>query len=159
MVSVYQRLTEKFAVLLDAGWQDWSSFEKTMITTESGSAISLKRDWTDTWRLGFGIHYQALERLLLRAGMSYDSDPSSLANRSSDMAMNQQWRYALGGEYALKKNMSLSANWEWMDMGSSAIDRQAGAIPRLSGDHNMFGNFVSISFRWRFGASDTAPEL
>jgi long-chain fatty acid transport protein len=159
MVSVYQQLSKKFAVLLDAGWQDWSSFDKSVITTESGTAVTLNRDWTDTWRLGFGLHYQVAERLLLRTGMSYDSDPSSLANRTSDVAMNQQWRYALGCEYALKENMDIGVNWEWMDSGSTAIDKQVGAIPRLAGDHCVFGNFVGLSFRWRFGASDAAPEL
>ncbi len=168
IISAYQDINPKWAVLFDLGWQDWSEMNKTTITTASGRAVSLNRDWNDTWRIGLGFHYRPIKRLLLKAGFSYDSDPSSLANRTPDLPMDQQWRWATGFDYDLTQSMTLSLNWEFIDLGSARIDKTIPGVTvdppgpifgpttvfpgrRFAGEYNQYINVVGLSFRWKFG--------
>ncbi|MGB2630241.1 MAG: OmpP1/FadL family transporter [Candidatus Omnitrophota bacterium] len=150
--SLYQDITDKFAVLLDTGWQDWSSMEKTQITTNTGKTALIERNWRDIWRIGGGVHYRLVETLLLKAGISYDSSPTDKDDRLPDMAIDRQWKYALGLEYDLNKDITINANWAFVDLGKAPIDKTvAGDRRRLSGDYDQFANVINVSFRWRFG--------
>jgi len=151
-LSLYQEITDKFAIVVDGGWQNWSSMEKTIITTENGIAEEINRDWNDTWRAGGGIHYRIFKRLLLKAGISYDSNPVSEEHRLPDIPVDRQWRYATGVDYAVNEDVIISLSWEYIDMGKAPIDHQLwGHGRRLSGDYDQFVNVVSLSFRWKFG--------
>jgi long-chain fatty acid transport protein len=177
LVSAYHELNQKWAVLFDVGWQDWSEMSKSTITTGGGATVNLNRDWKDTYRLGLGFHYRPIKKLLLKAGFSYDSDPSSLANRTPDMPMDQQWRWATGFDYDLTQSMVLSLNWEFIDLGSARIDKSLSPVTvdppgpvfgpttvfpgrRFAGEYNQYINVVGLSFRWKFGKPEKKkPEV
>lgn len=150
--SLYHEVTDKFAILLDAGWQDWSSMKKTAITTQTGRAVSINRNWHDTWRAGLGVHYRVTEPLLLKAGVSYDSNPVDKEDRLPDIAVDRQWKYALGLEYGINKDMTLGVNGVFVDLGKALIDKTvAGDLRRLSGSYDQFATVIGFFFIWRFG--------
>ncbi|MFC2149850.1 OmpP1/FadL family transporter [Candidatus Auribacterota bacterium] len=158
MVSVYQDVTDRIALLLDAGWEDWSTMVKTAIVDESGEALELDRDWSDTWRLGLGVHYRASDNLLLKGGFSYDSSPASIRNRLPDLPVDRQWRFAAGFDYNIRKNMKISVSWEFIDLGEAPVDIQpAPMLPRFSGEYDQHANIVSLAFSWKFGKEGKAP--
>ncbi|MCP4260099.1 MAG: hypothetical protein GY774_21675 [Planctomycetes bacterium] len=45
---------DKWALLGTVGWEDWSTMDSLLISTESGS-VSLPRNWHDTWYYAGGI--------------------------------------------------------------------------------------------------------
>jgi long-chain fatty acid transport protein len=149
--SLYQEIADKFAVLFDVSWQDWSTMDKTKITTHTGRNVDIPRNWKDTWRIAGGIHCRLYEPLLLKAGAAYDSSPTSTEDRLPDMPVDRQWRYAAGLEYDVNKNISISLNYVFIDMGKAAIDHLIGASSRLAGDYDMYVNIVGISCAWKFG--------
>ncbi len=150
-MSLYQGITDSFAVVADVGWQNWSSMKKTKITTEMGITESIERNWKDTWRVGGGVHYRICKPLLLKMGISYDSNPVSETDRLPDIPVDRQWRYAAGVDYDLNKDMVISLNWEFIDLGKAPINHQIRpGGRRLSGDYDQFANIVSLSFRWKF---------
>ncbi|HXV28079.1 MAG TPA: outer membrane protein transport protein [bacterium] len=168
IVSAYQELGKKWAMLFDVGWQDWSEMNKSTITTASGRAVTLNRDWNDTYRLGLGFHYRPVKRLLLKTGFSYDSSPSSLANRTPDLPVAQQWRWAAGFDFDLNESMIVSLNWEFIDLGSARMDKTIPGVTvdppgpifgattvfpgrRFAGAYDQYINVVAASFRWKFG--------
>lgn len=152
MASFYQEITEKFAMVFDVGWQDWSSMKKTKITTETGTTVSIDRNWKDTWRVGGGVHYRICKPLLFKMGVSYDSNPISESDRLPDIPVDRQWRYAAGLDYDVNKNTIVSLNWELVDLGKAPIDHQMiQGGRRLSGDYDQYANLVSLSFRRKFG--------
>ncbi len=170
MASGYHEFTPKWAGLIDVGWQDWSVFDHQVINGPQRT-ININMDWKDTWRLGLGAHFRPIQRILLKAGFSYDSDPSSLANRLPSLPASEQWRYATGFDYDLSKNMVVSFNYEFMDMGSARIDKDLQPIvvdppavqigPRtifpgrqFDGKYNQFINCIGISFCWKFGKGE-----
>lgn len=154
-VSLYHEITDKFAVVADAGWQDWSSMEKTEITTQTGRSVNIKRNWNDTWRLGGGIHYRVTDPLLLKCGVSYDSSPTKTEDRLPDIPVDRQWRYAAGVEYDINKDWAVSLNYVFVDMGKAPIDKTViGGARRFSGDYDQFANIVALSFSWKFGKQE-----
>jgi long-chain fatty acid transport protein len=178
MVSAYQEVTPKWALLFDVGWQNWSALRDLVIKTGQGAVVPITMDWHDTWRIGLGTHYRILPRLLLKAGFSYDSDPSSLANRLPLLPVDQQWRWAAGFDFDLNKSrtMTLSLNWEFVDLGSARIDKGLPAIAvdptpgplidtitifpgrEFRGHYDQFMNVIALSFRWKFGKPEKVAE-
>ena len=161
MVSGYQDLNSQWAVLADVGWQDWSAFKRETIRFPK-TTVDVNEDWKDTWRVGLGAHYRPIQRLLLKAGFSYDSDPTSLANRLPTLPASEQWRYATGFDYDLNKNMVISLNYEFIDLGKARIDKDLQAVvpdgtvigKQFEGDYNQFINCIGMTFRWKFGKGE-----
>ena len=152
MASLYQEINEKLAIVFDVGRQDWSSMKKTKITTETGTTVSIDRNWKDTWRVGGGVHYRISKPLLLKMGVSYDSNPVSESNRLPDIPVDRQWRYAAGLDYDVNNNTVVSLNLEFVDLGKAPIDHQMiQGGRRLSGDYDQFASLISLSFRRKFG--------
>lgn len=159
MVSLYQGVTDKWALLGDVGWQQWSTMQSTNISTVSNNTMSINRDWIDTWHIGIGTHYRLFDPLLLRAGFSYDSSPANNRNRLPDMPCDRIWKYAAGCDYNLTKDWVVSAAWEFQDLGPGRIDKQIPSGPagilfpgrQFSGQYTQYVNLVMLSLRYRFG--------
>jgi long-chain fatty acid transport protein len=162
MVSGYHEFTPKWAGLVDVGWQNWSALHhQTMHFPKATTEINY--DWKDTYRLGLGVHYRPMERLLLKTGFSYDSDPTSLASRLPMLPASQQWRYATGFDWDWSKNIVLSLYYEFVDLGRARIDKgidrvfpdgNVYTVKELEGDYNQFLNVIGLSFRWKFGKGE-----
>ena len=59
-----------------AVWTRWSTFKSLRIHLPEPINISEShKDWKDTWRLNFGVEYEPLDWLTLRAGYVYDRSP------------------------------------------------------------------------------------
>ncbi len=173
-VSVSQAMTERLEMLFDVGWQNWSAMKDTTIEAPNGN-VTINRDWTDTYRLGIGTHYRLLKRLLVKAGFSYDSDPSSLANRTPDMPMTQVWRWGTGFDFDLNRDMVVSLNWEFVGMSGAAMNKDIQPIvvdaggrinPRqifpgreFEGSYNQYINMIGVCFRWKFGQGAEEPII
>ncbi len=81
-----------------SGWEDWSAFKDVNISTDRGSQ-KIPRDWKDTWKFAAGVHYRPVEKWLLQVGFSYDTSPVDSDDRTPDMPMDRQIRYATGVQY------------------------------------------------------------
>ena len=107
-VGVFHQLTEKWALLADGGWSDWSQFGLMPATLNSAVTIPIDRNWRDTWRLGVGAQFQAVERLMLAAGFSYDSSPVKASNRLPDIPVGENYRFSAGLQFQAASNIQLS---------------------------------------------------
>ncbi|MCF6179777.1 MAG: outer membrane protein transport protein, partial [Geopsychrobacter sp.] len=79
-LSLYHQINDRFALMGDVSWTDWSSFDKLTINFE-GAGIATKsnstttENWEDTWRYSIGATFRATDDLLLRTGLAYDETP------------------------------------------------------------------------------------
>ena len=71
----YHEVNDQFAILAQADWEDWSSFEDIPLSTSTGVSGAIPRNWKDTYKLGAGIHYRPSKPWLLMTGLAYDSSP------------------------------------------------------------------------------------
>jgi long-chain fatty acid transport protein len=122
-VSGYHELNDQWALLGSIGWENWSEFENVNISTGSGSR-DIPRNWDDTWKFAAGVHFRPVEKWLLQLGFSYDTSPVDKEDRTPDMPIDRQIRYATGVQYQWGDRLSTGAQFVYADYGKAKIDHQ-----------------------------------
>jgi len=155
MVSGYQQITDKFAIMGNFGWQDWSQFGDVDISLsvnpETTRSFNNNVEFKDTWHAAIGAQYRVCEPWLLSAGFAYDSSPSTESNRSPDMPFDRNFRYAAGVQYDWSKNLTLGLAYEFIDLGSAGINKEGFLRGNLVGDYSTNNvNVVNLNLIYRF---------
>lgn len=152
-VSVYHELTNKLAVLADAGWSDWSEFSAQ--TLQFGSTpVKVDRHWRDTWRIGTGLQYRPNKKWVIRTGTSYDSSPVEDEFRLPDIPAADVWRFAFGVEHFFNEDFSMGMTYT--GMFTPNIDVNNVALPPantviLDGEYNPSNiHIVGLSLSKKF---------
>lgn len=144
-VGIYHELNDQFALLGTVGWDDWSVLDNLFVSTELVS-MAIPRNWKDTYHISGGIQYRPTDDWLLQAGIAYDSSPVDEEDRTPDMPMDRQIRYAIGAQYRWSEDINVGASLEFIDMGDAEIDR-----PFLKGEYDE--NFLvalGLHLSWKF---------
>ena len=144
-VSGYHELNDRWALLGTVGWEDWSAFKEVNISTGRGSQ-KVPRDWHDTWKFAAGVHFRPVDKWLLQLGFSYDSSPVDSDDRTPDMPIDRQIRYATGVQYKWSDRLSLGGEFVYADYGKAKIDNDL-----LKGDYkrnDIF--FFAMNANWKF---------
>ncbi len=144
-ISGYHELNDRWALLGTVGWEDWSAFKNVNISTDRGSQ-KIPRDWKDTWKFAAGVHFRPVDRWLLQVGFSYDTSPVDSDDRTPDMPMDRQIRYATGVQYKWSDRLSTGAQFVYADYGKAKIDNDL-----LKGDYkrnDIF--FFAMNANWKF---------
>ena len=144
-VSGYHELNDRWALLGTVGWEDWSAFKDVNISTDRGSQ-KIPRDWKDTWKFAAGVHFRPVDNWLLQVGFSYDTSPVDSDDRTPDMPMDRQIRYATGVQYKWSDRLSTGAQFVYADYGKAKIDNDL-----LKGDYkrnDIF--FFAMNASWKF---------
>ena len=142
-VSLYHEINDQWAVLGTANWEQWSEFGSILISTAQGGA-QVPRGWRDTFKLAGGVHYRLSPLWLLKAGMAYDSSPVGASERTADMPIDRQFRYAVGAQYQYSEALSLGGALEYLDLGEARINSS-----QLMGEYDKNRLFF-ISFNGNF---------
>jgi long-chain fatty acid transport protein len=154
MVSGYHELAPNLAIMANLGWQEWSEFGETQVTvrTEDPTRLTQDRNFKDTWHVALGGQYRFLEKWLWSVGFAYDSSPVNKKDRTPDLPLDRQIRYATGLQYDWGENITLGAAYEYLDAGKAKIDQQGGALQGdLKGDYKTNEIHVfNVNVIWRF---------
>jgi len=144
-VSGYHELNNRWALLGTVGWEDWSAFKDVNISTGQGSK-KIPRNWHDTWKFAAGVHFRPVNKWLLQLGFSYDTSPVDSDDRTPDMPMDRQIRYATGVQYQWNDRLSVGGAFVYADYGKAKIDNDL-----LKGDYkrnDIF--FFALNANWKF---------
>jgi len=160
MLSAHRDLSHDLSIMADLGWQNWSKFGQIGLsldsTTVGGTTLSpstsVDAHFQDTWHTAVGARYRLDPRWSLSAGIAYDSSPVKNSDRSIVLPLDRQYRYALGLQYELRKDLTLGAAYEYMDAGSAPVNQTGGAMKgdlkgRLKSDEF---NIFALNMNWRF---------
>jgi long-subunit fatty acid transport protein len=95
MFSAYHELSDRWAIMGNLGWQDWSEFGKVGVAVASAgtSSLTVDRNYKDTWHLAFGAQYRVADPWLLTAGVAYDSSMVDDKDRTPDLPLGEAWRF------------------------------------------------------------------
>lgn len=126
-VGAYHELNDQWAILGTVGWEDWSAMESLLVNTEGGTA-AIPRNWKDTYHFSVGAHYKPVEDWLLQAGFTYDTSPVSAGNRTADMPIDEQFRFAVGAQHELTESMTVGGSFEYIDLGDARIDNSSSLV-------------------------------
>jgi long-chain fatty acid transport protein len=120
-VGAYHEINDQWALLGTVGWEDWSNFDKLLVSTQAGSG-DIPTEWQDTYHFSGGVHYRPTEDWLLQAGITYDTSPVSDGHRTAYLPIDRQIRYAVGAQYQWSERVNVGGAFEYIDLGDARID-------------------------------------
>ncbi len=133
-------------------WTEWSSFNNLDIAIPEPLVMSKSpKDWSNTWRLNFGVEYEALDWLTLRAGYVYDQSP--MTDKYADYLVPTDDRHiysaGLGFTY---ENMTLDLAYAYIDPIGRKYkqDDSSGTHVLTSSAKSSKTDIISASFGYKF---------
>jgi len=153
MLSGYHELTDRWAVMGNLVWQNWSAFGKPDISISSTNVSNetANLNYDDTWGVALGAQYAFAEGWLWSVGGGYDSSPMSKGERSPNLPLDQQFRLGTGLQYSFNDKITVGAAYQYMNAGDADLDVERGPLAgRLQGDYQSYDfHFVALNLSWR----------
>jgi long-chain fatty acid transport protein len=154
MFGFYQDLGKNWTVMLDLDWEQWSQFGKVDVSVDSTTPTSLTKTvaYQDTFHFALGAQYRPSERWVLSSGFAFDSSMMDDAQRTVAAPVGPTWRFGLGAQYAVKKNLLLGVAYEFAWTGDLSINQFRGPLAgRVAGTYqDTYANFIALNLDWNF---------
>jgi long-chain fatty acid transport protein len=152
--SVYRQLNDRWGIMGDVGWQQWSRFGRVDVSVNSGDPKNLTTDlhYKDTWHFALGAQYQLSKPWLLLFGASYDSSAVKDANMSVACPMGETYRFGAGTQYRWNDHLSLGFSYELVWLGTLNVDQERGPLSgRIAGEYKDAAiHAVQVALRYQF---------
>ena len=144
--SVYHRMNDRWAVMGNLGWQDWSEFADATLETDGGTTTSSMLV-QDTWHAAVGVQYTLNKKTKLNAGIAFDTSMYEDQSQSSFTIPNgDTWRLGAGLQYALSPKSDLGVAVEYAD-----AEDNASPSALVSGRYDEpYMIFMSAHYSYRF---------
>lgn len=147
MFSTVLVLNEKWSLLGNIGWQDWSSFSDLSVNVgpvTRSSSLELQ----DTWHGALGTQYQMTAATHLNFGIAYDTSMyENQDNTSLTMPAGAAWRFGIGAQHNLNEKSSVGVAFEYL-MSEDATVQAPALLAGAYTDPEMF--FMSVNYSYRF---------
>jgi long-chain fatty acid transport protein len=153
MASVYHELDGSWALLGNIGWQDWSEFGRVGVEVNSTTSATVNRRYQDTWHAAIGAQHRYSADWMLSFGAAYDSSMVDDVDRTLDAPVGETWRFSIGGQNTLQKNLDLGLAYTLLWGGDLPIDQSSGvnSSRTVAGEYdNLNTHIFSANLRWRF---------
>jgi len=153
MTSFVHRLDDRWALLGNVGWQDWSAFGKVDIQVGSSEPDSLTVDgnFKDTWHAAVGAETKTASRWAITFGAAYDSSCVDDADRTPSLLVGAGWRLGVGGRRAMSDRFDLTIAYELVWAGDMPVNLTGRPLAGdLVGSYEGTAmHFLSASLRWK----------
>jgi long-chain fatty acid transport protein len=144
-LSTYHEFSQKVALMLDAGWTDWSAFDYNVVTFDgSGAQVELARNFKDTWNVSLGSHVSLAQDWIWMLGGGYVSSAVDDENRTPDLPVDQQIRGSTGIEYGINSSWTVGASYMFLYLGKNKIDQTRPLPGRVVGDYDAYGHVFGL---------------
>lgn len=157
LFSAFHQFNERFALMADAGWQNWSQFGNLGIGINSAKpkSATVNLRYQDTFHLAIGTQYKPSEPLTLSGGFAFDNSMVSGPSRTVSAPVGNQYRFGLGAQYALSKSLIAGFGYEFQWQGDLGIyqsnNRVQGTVAGRFSNVNI--NFFNINLIWKLGST------
>jgi long-chain fatty acid transport protein len=153
MLSGLYQVLPQWALMGNVGWQNWSAFGQfpVGISARNQTSIQANLHFSDTYQLAIGQQYRFADSWLWSAGFAYDSSSVSQANRLVVLPIDRQLRYGTGLQYAINRDVTAGAAWEFLDAGPGPLTNDRGPLAgKLQGHYSTnYLNFVAFNVDWK----------
>lgn len=146
-VGMYHELNSQWALLGTVGWEEWSSVDNLLVSTAAIPTVQVPRNWDDTYHFSVGVHYRPVKDWLLETGFTYDTSPVSDEDRTADMPIDRQLRYAVGAQHQLTPKLNVGGSFVYVDMGNARINNPSLLVGEYK-TNEIF--FFALNANWKF---------
>lgn len=152
MASVDRQVNDRWALLANLGWQDWSAFGKVDVRVDTANPTNLTTDMSfeDTWHAAMGAQVRTKSPWSISFGTAYDSSCLDDADRTPTLPTGAAWRFGVGGRRPVSDRLDLGMAYTLLLGGGLPVDQQRGPLSgRLAGSYEDTSmHFVTMSLRW-----------
>jgi long-chain fatty acid transport protein len=153
MLSVYQKLGDKFALMANAGWQDWSRFGEVEVGVNTADPVSLttETNYDDTWHAALGAQYQATSALTISTGVAYDSSMLKDKFRSPSLPVGDTWRFGLGTQFSVNEMTKIGLDYEFTWSGDLDMSKSSSLGGTLEGTYkDSYTHVIALNAAFNF---------
>jgi long-chain fatty acid transport protein len=157
-VSVFQRFGDKWDLMGDLTWTNWSRFKDLTVKRDDGSVLSSTvENWSDSWRFSLGLNYHPNQKLTWRFGTAYDQTPVPDANRTARIPDQDRIWASVGLQYAFTPALLLDVGYSHLFVKDASIN-QPNVLPgvpstvsgKLVGNYESSVDIVGAQLTWSF---------
>jgi len=147
MLSAVFDLNDKWSLLGNIGWQDWSSFSELEVTTDRVSKSS-SLELQDTWHGALGTQYKITKATRLNFGIAYDTSMYKDQDKTSfTMPSGASWRFGTGVQQQLSEQSSLGLAFEYL-LSEDARVAEPALLAGTYDNPQMY--FFAVNYSYRF---------
>ncbi len=160
MASGFAQIDERWAVLGNVGWQQWSKFGQVAIGIDNAAnpvALTTSIPFKDTWHVAAGAQYRLSDPWRLNFGVAYDSGFQDGDSVSPLLPVNAAWRFGVGGEQQISRSVKWGIAGELLYGGTLDVNQRSVLPPAAGGRGNLVGSYdntasvvVSVYGNWTF---------
>lgn len=145
--SLQHRFSDKLALHFSVGWDDWSALDNVFVNVDAtGGGQGLVKNWDDTYHYGAGFEYEINKNWDMTMGASYDTNPVDKEDRTADLPVDRQVRFAVGTRYQQSDNLVIGGYVNYADLGDAEIVAR-GFEGDYDGENSLLG--VSLFVNWQ----------
>jgi len=153
ILSGYHELSDRWAVMGDFGWENWSRFGEVDVAVTGGQtnpSLTTKSKYDDTYHVGVGSQYRLNPEWLLNGGFAYDSSMVSNANRSLALPTGATYKFGLGANWLKSPKVKLGFSYELVYMGDLSISQNRGELAgQVTGEFkDTMLHFFAFTMNW-----------
>ena len=151
-LSIYQQISDRWSVMGDVTWTNWSRFEELRIEFDNPAQPDSvePENWEDTFRLGIGANYKPNERWTLRTGVAYDPTPIEDEFRTARIPGSDRYWLSFGSSYQVSDSFGLDVAYVHIFSDDTSIDSSTPVGGNLQGDYDNNADIVSLGVNWKF---------
>lgn len=150
MVSIYQDLNEKWALMADVGWQNWNEFGKVDVGY-NGNSLTTELNYKDTWHGALGAKYQYSPKWAMTMGTAYDSSAVDDADRTVTLPMGEAYRFGYGLEWQARESLNVNLGLEFMWLGDMPVNQSSPVRGDLNGGFDdAWFTIATVNVTWKF---------
>lgn len=153
MASFVHGLDDRWSILGNVGWQDWSEFGKVdvQVNTENPTSLTVDQNFSDTWHAALGAQVNNATGWSFSFGAAYDSSCIEDEDRTPMLPLGEAWRFGFGARRQLNPTLDLGVAYALQWGGDLTVDQERGPLSgRLAGTYNdALAHFFGASLRWK----------
>lgn len=161
-LSAYHKLSEKWAIMANVTWTQWSSLDELRIqfdTTEFGSTAPdnvTTLDWNDSFYYALGATWYYSDQWTFRGGVAYDETPvPSAKKRTPRVPDDDRFWISAGSSYEFLDRWGIDfAGTYIFTIGDPEINRSAVGEDltrgNLVGDYDAWSYLLSLQINYTF---------
>jgi long-chain fatty acid transport protein len=160
-ISAYHDINDRFAIMADVTWTEWSELDEIRIKRDSGNQILAIWDWEDSIRYAIGGSYRHNSNWLFRTGVAFDegATPNDRLRTPRVPDDDRIW-VTLGANYRYSEQLSIDFGYAHLFVDDPEIDSvestydptigQTAGTHDLSGKYDVAVDMFSLQLNWSF---------
>ena len=160
-VGAWRRVTDRLAVMADAEWYWWSTFDEVRTRFDAPGFADQVREtrYRDTWGIAVGAEYhEPGAPLALRGGIKVDRTPTVNRFRDTTVPDSDRLWLGLGASYRLSPTRSIDFAFNHVFFRDASVHTTrtffagtgADTTVVINGSMNPVVNTFAVDFHWAF---------